>query len=114
MCATRCWRIKAHVSEGISPHLTTNERGRKPCSALKSKQAPFPENEVVVSMSQVQDSLIHRLEARVLAHLSNSHSLDHWEPSEHDHTWRALVDAFPHPVALFDRQLRHVYANHAT
>lgn len=55
-----------------------------------------------------------RLEASFFAHLSQSQSGNDRELFEHDHAWRALVDAFPHPVALFDRQLRHVYVNYAT
>jgi PAS domain S-box-containing protein len=69
-------------------------------------------------MSAAQETLFHRLQASLFAHRSSTHaqtdSGEGWEPSEHDHTWRALVDAFSHPVALFDRQLRHVYVNHAT
>lgn len=69
-------------------------------------------------MSRVPENLFHRLEASLLAHVSSSHAQtdlgNHREYFEHDHAWRALLDAFPHPVALFDRQLRHVYANYAT
>ncbi len=63
-------------------------------------------------MSHALENLFDRLEART--HLSQTHSAEDWESPEHDHAWRALVDAFPHPVALFDCELRHVYANHAT
>jgi PAS domain-containing protein len=31
-----------------------------------------------------------------------------------EHTWLSILNSFRDPVALFDRQLRHVYVNEAT
>jgi PAS domain S-box-containing protein len=58
--------------------------------------------------------MLSALERNVLAQVSKINSDEDGHASEHDHAWRALLDTFPHPVALFDRQLRHVYVNYAT
>ncbi|HEX2327629.1 MAG TPA: PAS domain-containing protein [Candidatus Angelobacter sp.] len=58
--------------------------------------------------------MLSALETSVLIQVLKVGGSEAPEAAEHDHAWRALLDNFPHPVAQFDRQLRHVYANHAT
>lgn len=58
--------------------------------------------------------MLRVLEASFRAQVLKNAPGEEPESSQDDHAWRALLDGFPHPVALFDRQLRHTYANYAT